>query len=295
MGHTVSDNALIAIHRDRNRTKMFRNALGFLQGIVADDKINATELQALHTYMLECADHFDHGDIVDVLDVTEDLVAKAHIDKASQEDLLGVIDCIIEYQTPEDALQLERLEEFLGVCSGLIADDAINQAEAERFQQWLNTNEDIVSEWPACDISRRLNSFLNDGILDKSEAAELLTALKHLVGGSFAETGSTTIGLPIEVTKHLAHDLTFEGKTFCFTGKFFFGKRAECEATTREMGGLPIKDVTKKLDYLVVGSIASPFWLTSHFGTKIKRVMSMREDSFPYLVGEDVWRQSIKL
>ena len=289
----VSDFALANIHKQRNRTKMFRNALGFLQGVVADGRINPVELQALHSYMLECATQIEHGDIVDVLDVTEDLVLKAQIDQASEEDLLGVIDCIIEYQGPEEAAHIEKLEEFLGICSGIVADEEVTQKEAERFQRWLTHNNEIVEEWPACDISRRLSMFLQDGALDKSEAAELLEAMKHLVGGSFAETGASAIGLPVVVKQHLAPDVKIEGRTFCFTGKFFYGKRAECEAATSEMGGVVVKSVSKKTDYLVVGSIASPFWLTSHFGTKIKRVMSIRETSFPYLVGEDVWRQSL--
>lgn len=291
----ISEVGLANIHHERNKAKMFRNALGFLQGVVADGRINPTELEALHTYMLDCADHIEHGDIVDVLDVTGDLVTKAKLDKASEQDLLNVIDCIIEYQCPEVAAHVEKLEEFLGICSGIIADNVIKQTEAERVRQWLSENDEIVSEWPACDISRRLNLFLEDGVLDKGEAADLLDAMKHLVGGSFAETGATAIGLPIEVKTHLADEIQFGGRSFCFTGQFFFGKRADCEAVTREMGGVPVKGVTKKLNYLVVGSIASPFWLTSHFGTKIKKVMSMRDEAFPFLVGEDVWRQSLGL
>jgi len=274
---------------------MFRNALGFLQGVVADKRINSTELEALHTYMLDCANHLDYGDVVDVLDATEDLLDKARLNQADEHDLIGVIDCIIEYQCPEEASQVEKLEEFLGLCSGIVSDDIVKQSEAERLQLWLSQNKEIIEEWPVCDIARRLNAFLDDGVLDTREATDLLDAMKHLVGGSFAETGATAIGLPVEVKQHLAQKIEFEGKSFCFTGKFFFGNRASCEAITIEMGGSAAKSVTKKLDYLVVGSIASPFWLTSHFGTKIKKVMSMRDDAFPFLVGEDVWRQSLEL
>lgn len=295
MALTIHDQDLERIHRKRNQAKMFRNALGFLQGVVADGRINPVELQALHTYMLDCADHIDHGDIVDVLDATEDLVGKAKLDQASEEDLLGVIDCILEYQCPEESSRVEKMEEFLGICSGVIADNVVKQAEAEKLHEWLSVHRDIVGEWPACDIVRRLNRFLADGSFDEREAADVLDALKHLFGGSFAETGATSIGLPIEVKKHFAPLVEFAGRSFCFTGKFFFGSRTECEAITAEMGGVLAKGVSKKLDYLVVGSIASPFWLTSHFGTKIQKVMSTRDSAFPYLVGEDTWRQSLIL
>ncbi|MBV1901538.1 MAG: BRCT domain-containing protein, partial [Kordiimonadaceae bacterium] len=295
MPNEISEFALSNIHCDRNKAKAFRNALGFLRGVIADQRINPIELDALHSYMLECAAQMDEGDIIDVLAETECLAGKAAMDQATEADLLGVIGCILEYQCPEDATHLGKVEEFLGICSGVVADKVVNQKEASHIQHWLSENDEIVSEWPACDIARRLNVFLDDGVLDAAESKELYSAMKCLVGGSYAETGATTVGLPIEIGQHLAPELHFKGRTFCFTGKFFYGKRRECEAIVYDMGGDISNSVTKKTDYLVIGGMASPFWLTSHYGTKIKKVMTTRSDAFPYLVGEDVWRKSLEL
>ncbi len=285
--------SLLRIHSEPRRKKIFRNAYGFLQGLVADHKINNKELDALHTYVSEYQESSKDGDIYDLVHATADLMAKASINAVEHEDLLSVIDCILEYRSREEIRQHEQVEELLGLCAGIIADGEVNYQETIRLQEWLVNNSGISEEWPACDIVMRIDNALQDGYLDKMEAKEILDCLSILVGGKYTDLGTTSIGLPIDVRNAIADDIEVADNSFCFTGKFFFGSRESCKTATKQMGGLPKERVTNTLDYLVVGSLASPFWTNSHFGTKIKRVMEMRDDGPPYLIGENTWRRAI--
>lgn len=67
----------------------------------------------------------------------------------------------------------------------------------------------------------------------------------------------------------------FDGKSFCFTGNFIYGSRMECEGAVMLKSGMP-GNLTKKTDYLVIGSYASPEWVTSKAGRKIEKALAMR-------------------
>ena len=55
-------------------------------------------------------------------------------------------------------------------------------------------------------------------------------------------------------------------------------------------GGEPAKGVTKKLNYLVIGSVGSDFWRHSSFGTKIVKAAQYCEDGVGIaIVSEAHW------
>lgn len=87
-----------------------------------------------------------------------------------------------------------------------------------------------------------------------------------------------------------APEILYLGRSFCFTGVFEFGSRADCHEAVLERGGEPAKGVTKKLDYLVIGSVGSDFWRHSSFGTKIlKAAQYCEEGARIAIVSESYW------
>jgi DNA ligase (NAD+) len=61
-------------------------------------------------------------------------------------------------------------------------------------------------------------------------------------------------GVKMESVKAVRSDLPFSGLEFVITGKLEASGRQELEAKIRALGGRPGSDVTKKTNYLVVGS-----------------------------------------
>jgi len=83
-------------------------------------------------------------------------------------------------------------------------------------------------------------------------------------------------------------DIVFLDHVFCFTGKFDFGPRKECEHLVTEKGGATAKSVSEDLDFLVIGTQGSPVWKRGSYGNKIARAVFLRrQNGQPAIVSED--------
>ena len=91
--------------------------------------------------------------------------------------------------------------------------------------------------------------------------------------------------------------VSFNGKTFVFTGKFDFGTRKECqEAVICRGGEAPkMKFVSQNVDYLVIGEQGSPAWKRGSYGNKIESaILARREHGTPAIISEKHWQTCIK-
>ena len=89
--------------------------------------------------------------------------------------------------------------------------------------------------------------------------------------------------------------IEFSGKSFCFTGKLADLKRTQAEQETRARGGLTIKVVNERLDYLVVGSIPASGWKFGNYGRKIEKAQELVGDQTNdlVLVSEDEFLEAL--
>lgn len=190
-------------------------------------------------------------------------------------------------------IDTKATQTLLGICSGLIADASLNNQEIAYLQTWLSDNKNVASTWPGSAIARRICEITEDGIITESERAYLIDLLSELSGNYFQETGAATIeapALPIDDDP----SIFFKNMTFCFTGEFMYGTRANCERVVLQLGGMPIDNVTKKLDYLVIGSRISPMWVNTTYGRKIEKAVEQRDSGLELaIISEQQWFQAI--
>lgn len=73
------------------------------------------------------------------------------------------------------------------------------------------------------------------------------------------------------------HEINFDNKTFCFTGKLAELKRTQAEREVRARNGFSQKVINKDLDYLVLGSIPSSGWKHGNYGNKIVQAKQLIE------------------
>ena len=69
--------------------------------------------------------------------------------------------------------------------------------------------------------------------------------------------------------------LEFQNRSFCFTGTMSDLKRSQAEREARARGAQTTDIVNERLDYLVVGSVASIGWKHGDYGRKIERARSL--------------------
>jgi NAD-dependent DNA ligase len=185
-------------------------------------------------------------------------------------------------------VQDRLIDELIGICRGVIADDNVDEREAIFLGQWIENHRDIANRWPVNVLYARITEMLKDGVLSKDEQGELLRTLQELTGESstYQEPNRSTT-LPIT---RPAPDIEFSGKTFCLTGQFVFGSKIECEETVADLGGMVDQAPTQDTDYLVIGEVCSPEWEHTSFGKSIEVAVEMQSQGHDIkILSEEHW------
>lgn len=186
---------------------------------------------------------------------------------------------------------VKSVQSLMGICSGLIADGALNDAEINFLNTWLREHSDVIAEWPGNLIANRVTSVLSDGMITDIERQDLLVTLQDLTGNFFLETGVAQQDTPALPVDHVEH-FNFVGANVCFTGKFVFGTREACQRAIERIGGVSADSVTKQLDCLIIGALCSPDWINTTYGRKIEKAIAYRaEHGKPIIISEHRWTE----
>ncbi len=184
-------------------------------------------------------------------------------------------------------IQDRQIDTLIGLSKGITANGEVDQAEAEFLQSWLVQN--CQSDNPiVLNLLNKVSEMLEDGILDAEESSELFSIL-HAISGDKAELGEVakTSTLPV---CNPAPSIEFVGKNFLFTGTCAFGTRKQCQEAIESLGGINSKGVTKKLDYLVLGTYVTDSWAHESFGRKIEKAMEYRDSGLSLvIITEEHW------
>ena len=180
---------------------------------------------------------------------------------------------------------------LVGITAGMTADGKINQREAEFLKTWIETHL-IQLEDPVVNILyQRLANMLSDGVLDEDESHELLEMLHQFSGLPIGAPQRTTAVSSLPLNDPVP-ELDWQDRVFLFTGVMAYGPRKDCESLVLERGGVIGNSVSRKLHFLVVGSIGNDQWLHSSYGTKIKKAVELRNSGAPIaIISETHWQQ----
>lgn len=191
----------------------------------------------------------------------------------------------------EARIDRRSADALVGIAAGLAADGTINQQEAEFLQSWIETHLTHLGDPVVNILYKRLASMLSDGVLDAEESIELLEMLRHFAGLPVDSVQQFTAPTSLPLDNPAPH-LDWNDRVFLFTGVMAYGPRKDCESLIVERGGLIGGSVSKKIHYLVVGSIGNDQWLHSTYGTKIKKAVALRESGVPIaIISEEHWQK----
>ncbi|MCY1314171.1 hypothetical protein D9M70_647830 [compost metagenome] len=88
--------------------------------------------------------------------------------------------------------------------------------------------------------------------------------------------------------------MEWNGRLFVFTGVMAYGPRKDCEALVIDRGGQIGAGVSKKIHYLVIGTVGNDQWLHSTYGTKIKKAVELRESGARIsIISEEHWQKAV--
>lgn len=156
-----------------------------------------------------------------------------------------------EYQAGE----LEgAINELLGVCKGIIADDRVDPDEVAYLKSWLEQHQKLAGCWPANVLSERIAKIYEDGVVDKGEREELAELLYRITGEKpgLKDAMKLAASVVLDVPEP---DVDFKGKAFCLSGRLAFGARAKCREAIERRGGVWHEHPNLETDYLVIGAL----------------------------------------
>lgn len=186
-----------------------------------------------------------------------------------------------------------NIDEFIGICRGVIYDGQLNDAEIIRLEEWCHNNRGLASSWPLDVIANRLGAALEDGIVDDIERADLLSLVTRFVGSEQSDDLEAPTQLPLTDP---APSIVHHGNVFCFTGTFAFGTRKACEAAVLSRGGRFVDHISSAMAYLVIGSRITGAWIHTNYGRKIESAAEMaRGGAAIGIVTEAHWTRSLSL
>ena len=171
-------------------------------------------------------------------------------------------------------LNNRQVDMLVGLAKGIIADGVVTKEEAEFLATWLANNRYTDNAMVDYFLAK-IHPMLADGVLDNEEQEQLHSLLAEFVGdpGSLGELLHST-SLPLNDPQP---EVEFESQTFLFTGTCAYGTRKECQSFIEKVGGINVRNVTRKLDYLVVGTYVTRSWIHENYGRKIEAAMEYRE------------------
>ncbi|KIF65416.1 NAD-dependent DNA ligase [Pseudomonas fluorescens] len=186
---------------------------------------------------------------------------------------------------------------LVGLAAGITADGIVNITEAVFLKQWLEDNLAHLNDPVINLLYSRLACMLQDNALDMDESQELLNILRSFsgVGIERPKDGGTAAVTPTDLPFNSpVPDLIWDARMFVFTGVMAFGPRKDCQALVEERGGLIGGSISKKVHYLVVGSVGNEQWRHSTYGTKIMKAVELREAGASIaIVGEGHWQKML--
>ena len=278
----------------RNKQKAVFALKGLLRGIDADKKINKLEVLFLDVWLQEQNYLKDDGDVVDLLDAINDALNDGIITSVKLNEIYLLIKDVIKYKESPWFEEEDKVNELLGLISGMAADNKLNTKEINSLSMWLNENREFAYQWPISHIAETLNTILADGIITRDENEYLLKTIKQISGVNFKEEG-VAYGMATDFFGNYVGRLIFENKTFCFTGTFISGTRNIVQNMSVKQGGIIQDNVNRKLDYLVIGTLGSRDWRFTSHGRKIEGAIGFQKMGSNFtIINEMTWLQHIK-
>ncbi len=263
---------LSRIHKKPNRRKLGFYWIGFLQGVLASSRIEKGEDIAIYEEAKRFSKIIKEPNIDDLLEDIEDNCFD------SERDLIDSLNFIIEEKrkdllSEEAASEREYVSEFLGFCAGIICDGKVLRSEVIAIHQRFS-NSEILSEFKILESLRNsVTNSLHSTFAKQNQYSDIQEWIGELVGNGYHDTGVPNLGNVTQIKHAFTNPkaISFYGKTFVLTGTMTFGTRTIVQDMIKEKGGTCAKTVSNKTDFVVVASAPSEHWLTTHFGTKIKK------------------------
>lgn len=259
--------------------KAINSLLGLTEGIAADGRVTADEVAFLGLWLQENRDLRNMHPYSELMPLIEEALLDGVLSDEERADIHFVCEKLRSTQFFDAVTaDMQRLHGFLG---GVMADGVITEAELRTLSDWLADHDHLKSVWPYDEVESLIATVLCDGKIDADEQRMLKAFFSEflaLLDNQTITTPQMLEGTTLTGVCAMCPEISFEGKTFCFTGASSRLSRKQFGELVHKLGGLPSDGVTKKTDYLVIGAEGNPAWVFACYGRKVEKAVALRKE-----------------
>lgn len=266
---------------------------GLLHGMSADGIASPDELNHLEDWLNSNRDISSRHPFSEIFPALEAALSDGYFDDEEQQDVIWLCERFSDENPRYDALTVD-MQKLQGIVGGIVADKQISLRELDWLRGWMDANSQLRCCWPYDELDSLLTAVLADGRIDEDEHKMLLAFCGDLVRDSSHRAVSVGIDcreMGIQGVCAVCPEISFAGKLFCFTGTSKKCSRVHFMELIERAGGTFANNVTKDLDYLVIGADGNPCWAFSCYGRKVETAVNARKAGSRLLIvhENDFW------
>lgn len=268
---------------------------GIIEGILLDGEVNAEEVEELRQWALEHEYLVTKEPFREILELVHGALADGTITVEELEDVQWVCNKFKLEGSYYDSITAS-LQQLQGLCHGILADGHVNEAELAGLRTWMREHFYLARLYPFDEIHSILHFIMENGRAGDDELL-MLKAIFLQYANIRVETVRASLVEEVGHTYQIkgfcavAPEVVFEGRRFCFTGESGRATRSQLQSYISQMGGIPQNNVTKDLDFLIVGDAGSEAWAFSCYGRKVEKALEYRQAGCTLVVVQerDFW------
>lgn len=275
----------LRFHGKSRLDKAINSLLGIIEGLSIDGKVTEKEWQFLDLWLREHQALREMHPYNELIPVLEGALSDGVLSQDEREDIQFVCENLRSEQYCNFVTgDMQRLH---GLLAGIIADGVVTDDELRGLSNWIADHEHLKTLWPYDELESLISAVLRDGVIDNDEQkllkgffSEFVALLDdRTISSPVMLDGSTLIGVCA-----MCPEITFDGKTFCFTGASSKLTRSGFQELVERLGSSHTKVPNKKTHYLVVGAEGNPAWAFSCYGRKVEAAVKLRKTGVTLII-----------
>ncbi len=257
--------------------KAINSLIGITEGITADAEINAAEESFLRAWLHEHREVRDSHPYNELMPVVERAIVDRVLTSDEKEDIHWLCEKLQSGSFYDSITAgVQRLHAILG---GIAADGRITAVELNGLSEWMDEHDYMMRTWPYEEVMSLVVAVMRDKKVDEKEHKLLMsffgefTALlddRTIIAPKILHEGKI-VGLC-----SVCPEIEFEEKAFCLTGASSRYARSEFTEMLESRGARVLSNVSKKLDYLIIGANGNPCWAYACYGRKVEAAVNLR-------------------
>lgn len=265
--------------------KSVNSLLGLIEGISIDGKVKENEVHFLNLWLDDHRDVQAKHPFNELVPVVAEAIRDGVLSEDERQDILWLCERLRSTKFfNRTTADLQRLHAILG---GIAADGEVTKEELVGLSQWLDDHQHLRTCWPYDEVGSIVTAVLADHQVDAEEHKMLMAFFSEFV----AILDDRTITNPVFSEQNtvsgvcaVCPEITFEGAVFCFTGASSVYTRSGFVEVVQGLGGEVASNVSKKINYLVIGAEGNPCWTYACYGRKVEKAVQLRKQGLPLLI-----------